>query len=148
MREGPSAHIGGSYCNVQFSSVPEFLRLDLRKPGLLGKLGPRPILKKIPGAGANFAWLAVPASLTKAVKGSDQVSVSAASLTAFRWYRLRRSSGALFSAVATIVGGLPVALGAAWLGTGIGKALLISGAALTVLAAVVLAISAWRAPVD
>jgi hypothetical protein len=136
--------------DVDFSTVPVFLRIDLRMPGFLGKLGPRPILRKKLADGANFEWLEVPASFTKAVdrKGGGPVPVSAATEKAFRWYRLRRSIGPLSSAVATIIGGLLVALGAAYLQKGIGQILLIIGGVLTVFAAVMIVLSAWRASVD
>lgn len=132
---------------VRYDTVPEFLRLDLRKPGLLGKFGPRPVLKKMLGEGALLDSLAVPASLRPAVTGSDPISVSRASLTAFRWYRLSRSAGPLFSAAATVIGGLLVAVGAVVLGN-VGQGLLIGGAVLTVLAAAVPVISAWRASAE
>jgi hypothetical protein len=51
----------------------------------------------------------------------------------------------MFSAVASIIGGLLVALGITWLGTATGKPLLIAGAVLTIVAAVVIVPSAWRA---
>jgi hypothetical protein len=99
------------------------------------------------GEGAILDSLAVPASLTTpAAEANDLVSVSRASLTAFRWYRLSRSTGPLFSAAAAVIGGLLVALGAAELEHGVGQGLLIAGAVLTVLAAAVPVISAWRAP--
>jgi hypothetical protein len=134
--------------DVPFSAVPDFLRFDLRKPGLLGKLRPRPVLKKMLGEGSTFDSLAVPASVKPAVTGPDPVSVSGASLTAFRWYRLSRSTGPLFSAAATVIGGLLVAVGAAYLDSGAGQGLLIGGAVLTVLAAAVPVISTWRAPAE
>jgi hypothetical protein len=136
--------------NVEFSTVPDFLRIDLRKPGILGKLGPRPILRKKLGEGASFEWLEVPKSFTKAVnrKGAGPVPVSAATEKAFRWYRLRRSNGSLSSAVATIIGGLLVALGAAYLQKGVGQILLIIGSVLTVFAAVMIVSLAWGASVD
>jgi hypothetical protein len=130
---------------VPFSAVPDFLRFDLRKPGLLGRLRPRPVLKKMLGEGSNFDSLAVPASVEPAVTGQDPVSVSGASVTEFRWYRLSRSTGPLFSAAATVIGGLLVAIGAI---PGVGQGLLIGGAVLTVLAAAVPVISAWRAPAE
>jgi hypothetical protein len=133
--------------DVSFDTVPEFLRLDLRKPGLLGKLGPRPVLRKVLAAGVSCDSLAVPAAFKRAVASTESVSVSGASLRAFRWYRLCRSSGSLFSAAATVIGGLLVAIGAVILGD-IGYGLLIGGAVLTVLAAAVPVISAWRAPAD
>jgi hypothetical protein len=140
---------------VEYDNVPKFLRLDLRKPGLLGKLGPRPILKKIPDEGSGVIYLAVPKSFTKAVekfakasKESDEISVTAATDRAFRRYRLSRSIGPLLSAVATILGALLVALGAAWLDKGFGQLLLAVGVVVTMVAAITVVVSAWTASVD
>jgi hypothetical protein len=131
--------------HIRYDTVPKFLRLDLRNPGLLGKLGPRPVLKKALRAGALSDSLTVPASVKAAVTGPDPVSVSGASLTAFRWYRLSRSTGSLFSAAAAVIGALLVAIGAI---PGAAQGLLIAGVVLTVLAAAVPVVSAWRAAAD
>jgi hypothetical protein len=132
---------------VQDGSVPEYLRLDLRRRGLLAGLRPRPVLKRVLAQGATFDGLAVSSSIAPVGTVLTSVSVRSATERAFRWYRLTRSAGPLFSAVASILGGLLATLGAVFLSAGAGKGLLIAGAVLTVVAAVVLVTSTWRAPV-
>jgi hypothetical protein len=128
---------------------PKFLRLDVRRPGVRSRLTPRPVLRAVKVYGSNEDALLVPESLQPMITGSgDMPVVSPSSENAFRWYRLTRSGGALFSALSSIIGALLVALGTIWLGSGVGKGLLIAGVALTLLAAAGVIFSAWQAPIE
>lgn len=126
---------------------PEFLRLDVRRPGVRGRLAPRPVLRSSVAAGSPDEHLTVSTSLKLPI-GTGPVSVEKASESACRWYRLSRSAGSLFSAAASVIGALLVALGALDTGSSMGKGLLIAGIVLTVLAAVAMVVSAWRAPIE
>ncbi len=125
--------------------IPDFLRLDLRRPGVRGCLAPRPVLKVKPLDVSRLDYLGIPAWLGPRVPDPPTVQVATASENSYRWYRLRRSAGVLFSTVATIIGGLLVASGAYWVGTSVSKLLLILGAVVTFLAVIALVISGWRA---
>ena len=96
------------------SELPKFLRLDMRRPGLAGKLAPRPVLKAHIAPGVSDDWLTVSTSFARAItNGAGEIVVTSASERAFRMYRLCRSVGSLFGAVATIISGLLVGLGTA-----------------------------------
>jgi hypothetical protein len=127
---------------------PDYLRLDIRRRKFPSRLRPRPVLRSLLADGSNELSLLVPKSLESTIADSGDIPVTPATKRAFRWYRFTRSAGPPFSAVASIIGGLLVALGTAWLRSGTGKGLLIAGAALTFLAAAGMVISAWRAPAE
>jgi hypothetical protein len=125
----------------------EFLRLDVRRSGILGKLVPRPVLRAYVAAGSTDRYLTVSKTLKLAI-GTDPIDVKEASERAYRWYRLSRSSGSLFSAVGAIIGALLVALGALGPESTTGKGLVIAGVVLTVIAGAGMVISAWWEPVE
>jgi hypothetical protein len=125
----------------------EFLRLDVRRSGIKGKLVPRPVLRTYVAAGSTDRYLTVSKTLKLAI-GTDPIDVKEASERDYRWYRLSRSGGSLFSAVGVIIGALLVALGALDPESTAGKGLVIAGVILTVIAGAATVISAWRAPVE
>ena len=127
---------------------PKYLRLHARRKWITGMLTPRPVLRTDRGGGSTETSLAVSDSLKLAITLPASIAVSPATENAFRRYRLSRFGGPLFSGVASLIGGLLVALGALWFKGDVGKGLLIAGAILTFAAALVLVGSAWWAPVD
>lgn len=124
-------------------ATPTYLRLHARRKGILGWLTPRPVLRTERVASSEVG-LAVSKSLKLAI-GQNPITVSAASKNAYRWYQLRRSFGSVFAAVATVIGGLLVALGALGPKSGLGQGLLIAGGGLLIAAAIGVVVSAWRA---
>jgi hypothetical protein len=128
---------------------PKFLRLDMRRTGLRGKMKPCPVLRVDLLDGGYDNWLTVSDSLKRSIPGSDhEVNMTSASEKVFRWYRLRRSVGPLFTAVASIIGGLLVGLGTTGFDKATSRLLLIFGSALVVLAAAGLVVSVWQTPVE
>jgi hypothetical protein len=129
---------------------PKFLRLEMRRQGLRGKMAPRPVLKADMADGVTNDWLTVSSSSfdQSITSPTGAIAVTSASERDFRKYRFRRSLGSLFGAVASIISGLLVGLGTAGIGGGVSKGLLIAGGVLAILAAVTLMASAWRAPVE
>lgn len=142
---------GVSYPYVQVpmthgnSTPPAFLRLEVRRPGIGGtlRLTPRPVLKSEPVTSIEKE-LTVPDSLGWATR-DQPVTVSPATENAYRRYRLRGSAGSVVAAVATILGGALLALGAIWPKSGLGQVLLFSGGGLSLVAAIAVVRSAWRA---
>jgi hypothetical protein len=134
---------------AQADADPKFLRLDMRRPGLRGKLALRPVLKADPKPGVSHDWLTVPASLMPSIPSPpNTVDVTSAPIKAFRWYRFRRSAGSLFGTVASIISGLLLTLAAAGFGSAVSLGLLIAGGVLAILAAAAALVSAWRTPVE
>lgn len=134
---------------VQADADPKFLRFDMRRPGIRGKVALRPVLKADLKPGVSDDWLTLPASLMSSIPSPPKtVDVTSASMRAFRWYRFRRSAGSLFGTVASIISAVLLALAAAGLGSAISLGLLISGGVLAILAAAAALVSAWRAPVE
>lgn len=129
------------------SPLPAFARLDVRRSGITGKLAPRPVLRPYPAVGSTDQFLTVSETLKLAI-GADPINVKVASEKAYRWYRLSRSAGSLFSAVGAVIGALLVALGALGPESTAGKGLVIAGVILTIIAGAAAVISAWRAPVE
>src|SRR6266478_2742606 len=69
---------------VKVNSQPKFLRLDMRRPGFLGKAAPRPVLKADPKSGVSYDCLIVPASLERSITSPPcAVKVTSASERAF-----------------------------------------------------------------
>lgn len=127
---------------------PKFLRLHARRKGIFGRLTLRPVLRTVRVAGSGDDGLAVSDSLKLAIKQSVSITVSAATEKAFRRYRLSRSAGSVVAAVATVLGALLLALGAIWPKTVLAKWLLFVGGGLSIVAAVAVVVSAWKAPVE
>jgi hypothetical protein len=128
------------------AAPPPFLRLEARRRGITGKLTKCPVLRPDVDAGnaEPDPWLTVSDSLKLAI-GEKPIKVEEVSERAFRWYRLSRSAGTLFAAVATIIGAGLLTLGAIWPKTALGKGLLFGGGALTIVAAIVVVTSSWNA---
>jgi hypothetical protein len=91
--------------------------------------------------------LGVPKALEPLVRDTGEITVTGASVNAFRWYRLSRSAGQVVGTVASIIGALLVGLGTASPTSDTGKGLLIAGTAVTMVAVLTVVISAFRAPV-
>jgi hypothetical protein len=127
---------------------PEFLRLHARRRGIVGRLTPQPVLLTERVAGSLEDGLAVSKSLKLPTKRSGSITVSAATERAYRRYRLRRFAWSLVAGFATVIGALLLALGAIWPKTAWGKGLLWAGGGLSILAAITLVVSAWKAPPD
>jgi hypothetical protein len=131
------------------NNVPEFVRLDMRRSGLRGKLARRPVLHRWEGSAGGFdPSLLVNKALNKVVEDNEgkKVRVTEASKGAFRRYRFFGSVGTLFSALATIIGALLVGLAAVSPTSGLGLGLLIGGGALTLVGVIALLASFYRAP--
>lgn len=88
------------------------MRLEVPRRGPVGWLAPRPVLKAVEEHGNKDDWLTVSKSYKWAARLNGAITVREASEKAYRWYRLSRSLDSLFSAVASIIGALLVALGA------------------------------------
>jgi hypothetical protein len=129
------------------AAPPPFLRLEARRGGVTGKLTKRPVLRPdvVAGDAESDPWLTVSDSLKLAI-GAQPVTVKEVSEKAYRWYRLSRSAGTVFAAVATIIGAAALTLGALWPKSGLGKGLLFGGGALSLVAAIAVVISSWNAP--
>jgi hypothetical protein len=125
---------------------PDFLRLDARRGGIFRRFTNRPVLRPIVAAGGTDPKLSVSSSLKFAIP-SGPVTVSAASEKSYRRYRLRRSTGSLVAAVATIIGAGLLALGAVWPKTGLGIGLLIVGGVVSLVAVYAVVRTAWKAPI-
>ena len=133
--------------NAEAEAVPEFVRFDMRRKGLRGKLAPRPVLHRSEeGAGGFGGELLVPTALKKLVKEGENVTVTGVSKRAFRWYRFFRSGGTALGTIATIIGALLATLGPVWIKSGLGQGLLIAGIVLTLAGVFALLVSYWRAP--
>src|SRR5438067_1782439 len=114
---------------------PPFLRLKARRRGITGKLTMRPVLRTCVDPGNADKWLTVSDSLKLAIKEGQRVTVEKVPVTAYRRYRLSRSAGTVFAAVATIIGATALTLGPLWPKSGLGTGLLLAGGALSLLAA-------------
>jgi hypothetical protein len=126
---------------------PDFLRLQARRRGILGRLTKRPVLRPVVVAGGTDAKLTVSDSLKLAI-GAQPITVKEVEEKAYRWYRLSRSTGSLVAAAATVIGAGLLALGALSPKSGLGKSLLIAGGALSLVAVVAVVTSAWKAPIE
>jgi hypothetical protein len=125
----------------------DYVRFDVRQAGIIGRLAMRPVLR-IELAAGNIEKCVTVSESHKWATQKTSIKVTEASMNAYRWYRLSRSVGPLVSGVASLVGALLIALGALEPKGSLGQVLLIAGGALTLVAAGVLVLSAWRAPIE
>jgi hypothetical protein len=126
---------------------PDYLRLEMRPSGLFKRIKLRPVLRTDPASGESDDYLTVPDYLKNSVSGSTEVEVTEAFEKDYRWYRFARSAGSLSGPVGSIIGASLVGVGAVYVESGLGQLSLGIGAVLTVLAAIAVLVSAWRAPV-
>ena len=120
--------------------LPQYLRLRLRRKGLLGKLGSHYVhyvFRAEVNLGANNAELTVADDLAPLCPaGGEQIEVTVADKGAFGRSKFRRQSGALTGIVAVPVGGAIAALGTLASLAPAAPALIIGGVALAGVGAV------------
>jgi hypothetical protein len=128
---------------------PEYLRLRLRRKGLLKGMGLHYVFKVEVNPGANNAELTIAEDLASSCPPrGEQVEVTVADEGAFRRTKFRRQSGAVTGAVAVPVGGAVAALGTL---TGVGAAapvLIIGGAVVAGVGAIAAGLGAFKSRDD
>lgn len=122
-----------------------YLRLYARRKGIRGKLAPYPVLRTYAGGGGRH--LTVSEALKLSI-GSDPIKVRGASENAYRRYRLSRAAGSLLSAFGAVIGASLAALGALGPTSTTGKALVIAGGIVMLVAGVAQVVSSWCSPVE